>query len=78
LKRGFKSPVTPRLEEITKDLFFFGKDGMGMDDIEDDEQDRFWDNSEEDSFEESEGDVEIHIAECNDIQDDSARYWDKS
>ena len=49
-----------------------------MDDIEDDEQDRFWDNSEEDSFEESEGDVEIHIAECNDIQDDSARYWDKS
>ena len=52
------------------DLFFLGEEGLDMDDIQDCEQDGFWNNSEDDTSEESEGDVETCVKECHDIHDE--------
>ena len=53
----------PRLVAVTKDRFFLDDEGLGHDDIQDDKNNEFWDKSEDDSSEESEGDVET--------------FWDK-
>jgi hypothetical protein len=60
----------PRLEGVIMDLFFLGEEGLDMDDIQDCEQDGFWNNSEDDTSEESEGDVETCVKECHDIHDE--------
>ena len=63
IKERLRVTNDPRLVAVTMDLFFIDDKGLGLDDIQDGKHNEFWNNSEGESGEEFEGNVET--------------FWDK-